>query len=268
MAKTITAHALLSRKVTRRDRVLLVNPPVEETRYNWVRWNQPLDLLKLASRLRSRCECGVGLIDCMKPDAGGNVPEDWLPRDRRYHSVKGERYPMRRYGMSYGGLAKALEAMRRGGPTTAPTQVWVGSLCTFWYESVAEVCRLVRKTLEGVPIVLLGQYARLMPRHAAECCAADLVVTEATDLGGEPAAFDLYGDKQPPFVALQLVPAVAVAEVKAAVERNVLQFTFFEDDLCRDGGQPLQEIVTKTKGLHRHLRYHFICGLDPAKVTP
>src|SRR2546426_12554191 len=98
MAKIITASTLLSRNVTRRDRVLLLNPPVEETRYSWLRWNQPLDLLKLGSLLRSEVECGVDLIDCMKPDAKGKVDEDWLPRDRRDHGVKSERFPMRRFG--------------------------------------------------------------------------------------------------------------------------------------------------------------------------
>src|SRR5438046_8596629 len=98
MAKIITANALLSRHVTRRDRVLLLNPPVEETRYSWLRWNQPLDLLKIGSHLRSEVACGVELIDCMKPDANGKVDQDWLPRARRYYGVKGERYPMRRFG--------------------------------------------------------------------------------------------------------------------------------------------------------------------------
>src|SRR5277367_3425406 len=106
MAKIITANALLSRHVTRSDRILLLNPPVEETRYSWLRWNQPLDLLKLASRLRVRVECSVELLDCMKPDESGKVKEDWLPRDRRYSSVKGERYPMRQFGMSYGDIAR------------------------------------------------------------------------------------------------------------------------------------------------------------------
>src|SRR5436190_4078157 len=101
MAKVISARALLSKEVELRDRVLLLNPPVEETRYSWVRWNQPLDLLKIASRLRSRVECHVELLDCMKPDESGKVAEDWLPRDRRHHTVKGERYPMRRFGMPY-----------------------------------------------------------------------------------------------------------------------------------------------------------------------
>src|SRR5262245_26142507 len=112
MAKIITTKSLMTKQVTRRDRVLLLNPPVEETRYSWVRWNQPLDLLKIASRLRSRVTCQVSLLDCMKPDEGGKVAEDWLPRDRRYYTVKGERYPMRRFGMSYGDLTKQLTAMR------------------------------------------------------------------------------------------------------------------------------------------------------------
>src|SRR5436190_12563922 len=144
MAKIITANTLLSKKVTRRDRILLLNPPVEETRYSWVRWNQPLDLLKLASRLRSHVECAVGLLDCMKPDENGKVAEDWLPRDRRYYDVKGERYPMRRFGTPYSDLAKRLAAMQQAGQQR-PTQVWIGSLCSYWYESIAEVCRIVRQ---------------------------------------------------------------------------------------------------------------------------
>src|SRR5436305_13370700 len=98
MAKIVTARALLSKHVRFKDRILLVNPPVEETRYSWVRWNQPLDLLKLGAFLRSEVGCAVELLDCMKPNAKGDVREEWLPRDRRYRTVKDERYPMRRFG--------------------------------------------------------------------------------------------------------------------------------------------------------------------------
>src|SRR5438105_15187574 len=110
MAKIVSANTLLSKHVTHRDRVLLLNPPVEETRYSWLRWNQPLDLLKIASRLRSHVECGVELLDCMKPDDNGKVAEVSLPRDRRYYTVMDEPYPMRRFGTSYGELGKQLTA--------------------------------------------------------------------------------------------------------------------------------------------------------------
>jgi hypothetical protein len=267
MAKIVTANSLLSRHVTRRDRVLLLNPPVEETRYSWRRWNQPLDLLKIGSRLKSHVECAVELFDCMKPDANGKVTEDWLPRDRRYYTVQGDRYPMRRFGMSYGEITRHLAAMQKDGNKRKPTQIWITSLCSYWYESVAEVCRIIRQTLPDTVVVLLGQYARLMTKHAVDSCAADYVVSRPCDLSEEPAALDLYRGEPPPFLALQLNPRVAVAEAQAAVERGIHHFTIFEEDICRDGGAPLQEIVAKTKGLHKHLRYHFICGLDPARVN-
>src|SRR5437762_9246926 len=101
MPKKISSKALLARHVSSKDRVLLVNPPVEETRYSWIKWNQPLDLLKLASHLRAEVGCGVELLDLMKPDQEGNVPEEFLPLDRRYRARGGERYPMRLFGRPY-----------------------------------------------------------------------------------------------------------------------------------------------------------------------
>ena len=85
---------------------------------------------------------------------------------------------MRRFGTSYGDIAEAADDDAAGGRQKRPTQVWIASLCSYWYESVAEVCRIVRQTLPDTQIVLLGQYARLMPKHAAEACAADYVVSK------------------------------------------------------------------------------------------
>ena len=99
-------------------------------------------------------------------------------------------------------------------------------------------------------------------------CAADYVISKPPDLRDQLGAFDLYGEKPPPFVALQLDPVTAILEVKAAVARNVVHFAFFEDDICRDNGDPLVEIFEATKDEHKNLRYHFICGLNPLKVTP
>jgi hypothetical protein len=269
MAKLITGSALLSKHVTRRDRVLLLNPPVEETRYSWLRWNQPLDLLKLGSHLKSAVGCGIELLDCMKPDESGTVKEDWLPRDRRYHTVKGERYPMRRYGTPYTDIRKHLEAAKRDQSKKPPSQIWITSLCSYWYGGgVAETCRVVKECLPDTEIMLLGQAARLLPKQVAEACAADYVVTKVPSFHKEPAAIDLYGSEMPQFLGLQLEPKLAITEIRAAVERGILRFTFFEDDICRDDGKPLREIIEKTKGLHKHVRFHLICGLHPAKVTP
>src|SRR5256885_11366511 len=106
MAKIVTANTLLSKHVTRRDRVLLLNPPVEETRYAWLRWNQPLDLLKIGSYLQGRVGCNVELLDFMKPDTRGKVVYQRLPGARQDRIVGGERYPMRRYGLPYSAFTK------------------------------------------------------------------------------------------------------------------------------------------------------------------
>jgi hypothetical protein len=204
----------------------------------------------------------------MKPDVQGNVCEDWLPRARRYYSVKGTRYPMRRFGLPYTAIADRLTVQRNGKASAAPTQVWVTSLCSYWYESVAEVCRIVRNQFLDARIVLLGQYPRLLPKHAAKACAADFVISEPANFEREPAAIDLYGQEPPPFLALRLQPQTAIEDVRAAVERGILHFTFFEEDLTLDDGEPLRAIVEQTVGLHKNLRYHFLCGLHPGRVTP
>ena len=58
--------------------------------------------------------------------------------------------------------------------------------------------------------------------------------------------------------------------IKEAVEDGVYHVAVFDndDDICRDDGDPLREIVEKTKELHPHLRFHAVCGLHPDRVTP
>src|SRR5438128_1197111 len=112
MSKTLTAQSLV-RKLRRKDRVLLINPPVEETRYSWVRWNQPLDLLKIGAYLRSEVGCRVALLDFLQPDAKGDVPEQWLPRDRRYVTIGEHRYPMRHFGRPFTELQTWVDEDRK-----------------------------------------------------------------------------------------------------------------------------------------------------------
>lgn len=106
MPKVITAKTLMNKCVSHSDCILLVNPPVEETRYAWLRWNQPLELLKIGAYLKQRVGCNVELLDFMKPDARGKVMQQRLPGARQERIVGGEHYPMRRYGLPYRELTK------------------------------------------------------------------------------------------------------------------------------------------------------------------
>ena len=79
MTKSVTGQTLL-KQVQKGDRILLVNPPVFETRYSWLRWNQPLDLLRAGAYLKSSKKCSVELFDFMLPNDKGRVQKkgiDW-----------------------------------------------------------------------------------------------------------------------------------------------------------------------------------------------
>jgi hypothetical protein len=267
MTSKITAKTLLRKHVRCKDRILLINPPVEETRYSWLRWNQPLDLLKIGSFLRSEIGCNVALLDFLKPDAKGQIPEEWLRGEHRERTIGGHRYPMRHFGEPF----KHLETWVRDGRTASeklPTQIWITSLCTFWHSSIAQTCRAAREALPDALVVLIGQYPRLLPDHAAETCAADFVVTAPFAVDQMVSAIDLYIRGKPSFVAVQACSAATVTEIRAAVDREIFDIAFFEEDLLEDGKETLVQIIQATEGLHRHLRYHFLCGIDPAKITP
>jgi hypothetical protein len=60
-----TSLDYVSKNCSSRDRILLINAPVVESRYQWVRWNQPLDLLKLSTFLKSEIGCDVKLYDTL-----------------------------------------------------------------------------------------------------------------------------------------------------------------------------------------------------------
>src|SRR5579884_1158062 len=114
MATELTAESLVA-GLSASDRVLLVNPPVEETRYSWIRWNQPLDLLKIASFLRKEIGCQVEVFDFMKPDRSGRVPAQKLRGVRQYRVVASERFPMFHFGQPYGAFRDWISAKRGTG---------------------------------------------------------------------------------------------------------------------------------------------------------
>jgi hypothetical protein len=261
----ILARDLVARHVAPSDHILLVNPPVEETRYNWVRWNQPLDLLKIASYLASHVGCPVSLLDCMQPDKKWNVPVEWLPGARRYHNVGGEVYPMRRFGKPYDVITHYL---RSGNRSSVVSQVWITSLCHYWFESVAQACRTAREAMPDAPIAVLGAYPRFALPHARQRCCADYLIPDGENLDDEPSSFDLYGRTRPPFAAVTVTSASAADDIRRSAEKGVLDIALFSEDVLCDASTHFRRLFQACRTLHENLRLHLICGLYPEKVTP
>jgi len=161
----------------KRPSILLVNPWVHDfAAYDL--WAKPLGLLLLATRLRTMGWEPV-LIDCLdrdhpemhpakiSPHGHGRFARSPIPRPEQLEQIP-------RVFSRYGVLP---EMVRRDlGSIPVPKAILVTSMMTYWYKGVAETIRLLREAFPGIPLLLGGIYASLMPKHAQEHCAPDAVV--------------------------------------------------------------------------------------------
>jgi len=158
----------------RRPEILLVNPWIHDfAAYDL--WAKPLGLLVLASVLRQH-GWEPRLIDCLDPDH----PENRVVKGRKgshgrfYRQqiakpevLAGVPRTFSRYGVPYDIVRKDLQSISR------PRAILVTSLMTYWCSGVQETIALLREVFPGVPLLLGGIYASLMPDHARYHCKPD-----------------------------------------------------------------------------------------------
>ena len=77
--------------------------------------------------------------------------------------------PFYRYGVSVEGMRERLCNV------PVPDLIFVTSGMTYWYRGVQETIALLGRVFPGIPIVLGGIYATLMPEHARRSIAVDQV---------------------------------------------------------------------------------------------
>jgi radical SAM superfamily enzyme YgiQ (UPF0313 family) len=160
-------------------RILLVNPWIHDfAAYDF--WARPLGLLLLAAILRQHGFC-VAYCDCLDrfhplAQAGplaarcGRGPFLKTPIAKPPGLADVPR-TFSRYGIPVAWLRRDLAAMGR------PDLILVTGLMTYWASGVAETIAELKRAFPGVPVVLGGIYATLLPEHARRHCGADRVVT-------------------------------------------------------------------------------------------
>ena len=161
----------------KRPNIMLVNPWVHDfAAYDL--WAKPLGLLVLASMLRQQ-GWNPALLDCMDPDhpsldtfghndsGRGKFHKTILEKPAALQSIP---RTFSRYGIAVEEIRKDLETISR------PEAILVTSLMTYWYTGVSETVDLMRETFPGVPIILGGIYASLMPNHARKTVDADALM--------------------------------------------------------------------------------------------
>src|ERR1700687_221162 len=184
----------LKHQLDQNSRVLLVNPPVQERRYHWLRWNQPAELLRLSSWLKATHPgIDVRLFDFMFPDDVGSVPK---------HKVKetwtgsADDAQMWHFGQPFDVFERFLESASLQS-NWIPDVIIISSLTSYWHVAIEKllikVCTsLGRKKRKGVTICLYGNYPRFEPEHAADQQDADIAFPRSVETRGHLPDFRLY----------------------------------------------------------------------------
>ncbi|MDP8223583.1 MAG: B12-binding domain-containing radical SAM protein [Candidatus Lernaella stagnicola] len=294
----------------RQPRVLLVNPWIHDfAAFDF--WARPLGLLVLGAVLE-KAGAPVRLLDLTDP-VSPFLPEAAKPRRSRPGAGKfaAQRIPqpaplphIERHYRRYGLPPEAADAA--AAEFEVPDAVFVTSMMTYWYPGVAETISWIKRTWPGVPVVLGGVYATLLPEHAARSTGADVVatggieqcwnqVTDITgisyDIGSEtpPAAHHLNptADSAPlitsrgcpfdcPYCGVKVICRDFVAYDPQRVEEEVRQIVLdlgihdigIVDDAFLFNTSRALDILDRIASLETPVRLHAVSGLSCRGLTP
>src|SRR3954469_15423791 len=126
----------LAKHVGADTRVLLVNPPVEERRYHWLRWNQPLELLRLGAWLRQHePNADLRLFDFMLPDEQGAVPKHKVKESWTGASADAQLW---HFGQPFEAFEHALRTLIFKN-NWVPDIIVISTLTSYWHTSVEKL---------------------------------------------------------------------------------------------------------------------------------
>lgn len=262
----------IKKNYTAKDRILLINPPVFETRYQWVKWNQPLDLLKLSSFLKDNVGCEVRLFDFMFP-VKGKVSRKRL-KNFPPIDISDTTYFLNHFGKSFDEFNTFVDEQLKG---WKPTAVWVTSLTSYWWQSLRNTILHIQNKIQDVEVVLMGNYPRLESEHASKKVFADVLVTDlGINLTSYKADFALYNHNDlPSFCGLDIhaQPDKISKEILDKVSTGVHHFVFFNDNILDDPDkfervlEDVGKVSDQITDRKFKPKFHGICGIHPQNLT-
>lgn len=254
------------------DKVLLINPPVQEVRYAWVRWNQPTNLLLLSSRLKEQVGCEVELLDFMLPSDSGRVPLRDLARQKPIgQGAFKMTYKSRTYGMPLEEAKRNLEAVL---PDWKPTHIVITTLTSYWFETMLTLVPYLRTLIKSAKISLIGAYPILETAHAKRS-NVDYVVTDGFSFSDEIPDFGLYyqnrtrqihNDRVISFGGLKYTKNNAaqnlIRQVEILRQKNIRDYVIFEGNLFQDDCMVMKGFLSILDKENIKINLHGLCGLE------
>ena len=248
--------------------ILLVNPPVIDHRYAWVKWNQPLDLLNISSYLKKEKNCKVKLFDFMQPKKS-KVRRSGVTRPNHLN-VNGVEFRQYYWGKSISDFRQYLEEQNSA---WIPDYVIFTTLTSYWWRGVHQALNEVHTMFPSSKCVLYGNYAIYESDHASIHVFPDLILTDYfTSMNEFSADFTLYEDQSLDFCALNIGYNNWEKEISKARLNGVNKFIFYVDWLFKDPDNdflPKLKNITQTyksEPMTKQPSFIGICGLYPDDI--
>jgi radical SAM superfamily enzyme YgiQ (UPF0313 family) len=195
-----------------RKTALLISPPVYDTQY-WAQWSQPYGLLRIAALLKKYGYKRIELFDFMEVEDPKKIHKHRINPEESYAEDDKPSTPIWPYVISKDGEELKLLKYHFGRTwaefedwlaerfPTPPNEIYISAIMTYWWESVRDLTLRLKRKFPKSTILLGGIYPTLVPQHAKEFTAADLIV-----VGEVEEANDLWTDlslyEQPPSYAI------------------------------------------------------------------
>ena len=272
-----------SREVDQKSRVLLINPPVQERRYHWLRWNQPTELLRLSSWLRVKhAGIGVRLFDFMFPDSSGSVSKHKVKETWGGSETDSQLW---HFGRRFEEFEEYVSGMLLD--DWIPDAIVVSSLTSYWHVSIEKLLiklctRLGRRVRQAAKIILYGNYPRFEPEHAENQPDADVALTRTVQTTNLLPDFGLYIDaeRRPPnFYGLDVESASLADHLDGCLEvqggfdkarglsrPGTITVSFLNDDICSSSSH-LEDVVAFAQSHPKRFVIEGIAGIEPRSLS-
>ncbi len=191
----------------KKKRLLLINPWIYDFSA-FDLWSKPVGLLYVTGFLES-LGYEIHYLDCMDKYHPAVLEKQKLaqPKVRKYGTGPFYRdviekpavldfVPRRfsRYGIPETAFMADLEKI------PAPDAVLVTSVMTYWYPGPKRVVELVRRAFPGVPVILGGIYATLLPEHAKKQVKPDYLISGPGEVEAARLLSNILADSPRDFV--------------------------------------------------------------------
>lgn len=188
-------------------KILLINPGYYEVGDYGYYHQPPMGILKIGSYFKKK-GAQVELLDCAIPsrlvDTGTNL-KDYAKNAPFVKMVKCGNYEnegiskaQRYFGMPHLAIRERIKAAK-------PTEIWLGTGLTYYWEAVRDVAIMCKDIYPDVPLLLGGIYPTLYPQHAQDHIPHDyLHQGPLDDIDDEFPDYTLYDDEYDSTRTLQL----------------------------------------------------------------